>query len=303
MNFFQKNKTFIELHFIVFIWGFSGVLGALISISAIGLVWWRVLLATIIFLLLALYKKINLKISRRKIIIMLITGVIIATHWLLFFQAIKESNVSITLAAFSSASFFMSFLEPIFYKRKIIVYEVLFGVIVMAVLFLLFKLDPKYYLGIIYAVLAALLSGVFSLLNGKLIKETNVLQMAVYEFLAASTFLFLFLVFTQNLNEELIQFKKWDLLWIIILCVVCTIYPFISVNKLMRKISPYTVVLSVNMEPIYAIILAFFFLNEGQLLNKYFYLGAAIIFITVLLNGVLKNKLNAAVKKKEVTDW
>ena len=163
----DKLLNYLHLHFIVFIWGFTAVLGALISIEAIPLVWYRMLMASIIILLWLKLRKENLKFSNRTLALFGFAGLIIALHWLAFFGAIKISNVSVTLAVMSTGAFFTSFLEPLFYKRKIIWYEVFFGLIVVGGLYLIFNVETEYAWGIGLALCASFLGSLFSVINGR----------------------------------------------------------------------------------------------------------------------------------------
>jgi len=148
-------KNYLHLHFIVFIWGFTAILGALISINAIPLVWYRMLFAVIFVLIYFLLKNKNLKITPKAIIKFFISGTIIALHWIAFFTAIKVSNVSVALVAMSTGALFTSLIEPLFFRRKLIFLELLFGLIVISGLYLIFNVETEYTLGIIYALIAS----------------------------------------------------------------------------------------------------------------------------------------------------
>lgn len=286
---FSKYKNYFMLHFIVFIWGFTGILGALISVSADRLVWYRTLIASTCLLFYLFYKKISLKIDMQSGAKFFGTSIIIVIHWLAFYHAIKVSNVSVTLSVFSSASFFMAFLEPVFYKRKLIWYEVLFGIIVMLAIFFIFKLETKYYEGIFYSLIAALTSGLFSLINGKLTHQYNAVVISFYELLGGFLGLSLFFLLSDKLNPDYLAIGVQDLGWLLLLSIVCTAYTFVKSIDIMKVISPYTVVLTVNLEPIYAIVMAFYFLNERQQMTLTFYIGTAFILLTVFANAWLKN--------------
>jgi len=157
-----KLQNYLHLHFIVFIWGFTAILGELISIDALPLVWYRMLMASGFIYVYCKIRKISLKISKKLLVTLCIAGAIIAMHWITFFAAIKVSNVSITLAVLSTGAFFTSILEPIFYRRKLIWYEVVFGLMVIGGLYVIFNVEGDYFLGIVYAICSAFLSSVFS---------------------------------------------------------------------------------------------------------------------------------------------
>src|SRR5690606_2491162 len=179
----DKVKSYLHFHVIVFIWGFTAVLGALISLEAIPLVWYRMLLASGFIFLWIWWRKKTLKVAPKKMAILIIAGVIIALHWLTFFGAIKVSNVSITLALLSTGAFFTSILEPIFYKRKFVGYELIFGLVIMGGLYIIFHVETEYTLGIILGLISAFLSAVFTLINGKLIRHAAASVISFYELL------------------------------------------------------------------------------------------------------------------------
>ena len=287
---FARYKNYFLLHLIVFIWGFTGILGALISVSADRLVWYRTMIASACLLIYLWYKKIPLKINLQTSAKFFGTSLIIVIHWLAFYHAIKVSNVSVTLSVFSSASFFMAFLEPLFYKRKLIWYEVLFGVVVMLAIFLIFKMEAKYYEGIFYSFLSAVTSGIFSLINGKLTHQHNAVVISFYELLGGFMILTLFFLLSGRLNSEYLSIGTNDLGWLLLLSVVCTAYTFVKSVDIMKEISPYTVVLTVNLEPVYAIVMASFILNENKQMTSGFYIGTAFIILTVFFNALLKSR-------------
>ena len=167
-------KNYLHLHLIVFIWGFTAVLGALISIGAIELVWFRMGIATLAIYGYIRYKKIAIKASKPVLLGMAGAGVLIALHWLTFFGAIKMANVSITLAMMSTGAFFTSILEPLFYKRKIIGYELIFGLLVIFGLYLIFKVETRYTAGILVALFSALLAALFTLIKGKILVSSQI---------------------------------------------------------------------------------------------------------------------------------
>ena len=285
-----KLKNYLHLHFIVFIWGFTAVLGKLITIDALPLVWHRMLLATLCVLGFIFYRRYNLKVSRKMLFSLIFTGVIIALHWVTFFGAIKASNVSVALATMSTGAFFTALIEPFWYRRKMLGYEIFFGLVVVFGLYIIFKVDAQYVKGIVLALISALLSSIFSLMNGKLIQRERPSVISFYELLSGAVFLTLYLVFKGDINQELLKISSTDFLYIFILASVCTAYAFIASVKLLKYISPYTVMLTVNLEPVYGIILAFFIFGNSEKMGPLFYLGGAIIISTVIANGIVKNR-------------
>jgi len=288
----QKNKikSLIHFHFIVFIFGFTAILGSLISIDSIELVWYRMTLASIVLLLYAFIFKKSITVSKSLMLKLLFSGMIIALHWITFFKAIKVSNVSITLSILSLGAFITSILEPLFYKRKIILYEVIFGLIIVIGMSLIFNSQYQYIEGIIYALISVLLSVFFGLINGKLINKASSLVISIYELIGGVFLISLLLLFSNDFNNEFFKLSEDDFFWLLILATVCTAYAFVISVDVLKHLTPYSLMLSINMEPVYGIILAIVFLNEFNNLSFDFYLGFILIFSSVLLNGIFKLK-------------
>jgi len=286
----SKLKHYLQLHFVVFIWGFTAVLGALISIEAIPLVWYRMLLAVVFILVYFLLKKKRFRVDKKSLVKFFFTGVIIALHWIAFFKAIKVSNVSVALVTMSTGAFFTSFLEPFFFKRKIKTLEIILGLFVIAGLYVIFNFETQYYWGIIYALISAFLAALFSVLNGLFVKKNDAEVISFYQLLFGVVFVTLFLAVTNGFTAGFFVLKSLDWFYLIILSSICTAYAFIVSVKVMKYLTPYTVMLTINLEPVYAIILALFIFGEKEKMNPEFYYGAFIVLFVVLLNGVLKNK-------------
>ncbi len=294
-----KLLNYLHLHFIVFIWGFTAILGALISVDAFSLVWYRMLLGAFFVLLFVVVKKVHLKVTLKTLIKLCFVGLLIALHWLTFFSAIKVSNVSITLAMMSTGAFFASLLEPLIFKRKIIKYEVVFGLIVSIGLYIIFRVESHYYLGIILALISAFLGALFSILNGMLVKTHNASVISFYELLSGMLCITIYLLITGSMDNSFFSLTINDWIFISILASICTAYAFIAHVHVMRWISPYTVMLTTNMEPVYGIILALLILGDKEYMSPSFYLGAIIILITVILNGIIKTRNKTLVNSKQ----
>jgi len=283
-------NNYLQLHFLVFIWGFTGILGALISIDAIPLVWYRMLLATIFVFIYFLIKKKSIKVPPKALLKFFIGGVLIAVHWIFFFSAIKVSNVSVALVAMSTGALFTSIIEPIFFKRKLIILELFFGLIVISGLYLIFNFETEYTLGIIYALIAAFLSAVFTVLNGLYIKEHDAEVISIYQLFFGVLFISIYILATTGFTFESFSLSSSDIIYLLILSSICTAYAFIVSVKIMRYLTPYTVMLTINLEPVYAILLALIIFGEKEQMSPQFYVGALIIIITVVTNGILKKK-------------
>ncbi|WP_139856705.1 DMT family transporter [Aequorivita sinensis] len=284
----DKLLNYLHLHFIIFIWGFTAVLGALISLEAIPLVWYRMLLATLIIFAFLKFKKEKLNFSLKTLSGFALGGVIIALHWLTFFGAIKASNVSVTLAVLSTGAFFASILEPLIYGRKVILYEVLFGLVVVAGLYVIFDVEASYTLGIVLALISAFLSALFSVINGKFVLKHKASAISFYELMFGVLGITIYLAFSGSFTADFFKVSASDWMYLLILASVCTAYAFIASVHVMKWISPYTVMLSINMEPVYGIILALIILGDSENMSPQFYYGALIILVTVVANGIIK---------------
>lgn len=286
----DKLKNYLHLHVLVFIAGFTAILGELITIGSIALVWYRMLIAGILMYGFIKIAKINISASKSEILKFSGAGILIALHWITFFEAINQSNVSITLAMFSTGAFFASFIEPIFYKRRIIWYEILFGCIVIFGVFLITKSEGAYLYGIILGVISAFLSSLFAVINGTFVKNHEATVISFYEFISGVLFISVYILcFQGGFTIEFFTMSVMDWIYLFILASVCTAYAFIGSVKVMKFISPYTVVLTFNLEPVYGILLALILFPEKETMNPQFYYGAFLILSTVLLEGVLKN--------------
>lgn len=286
-------KSYLNLHLIVFIWGFTAVLGELITIREASLVWYRMLLATGFLLVYLIITKKKLLLPPKAIIKLVFVGFLIAIHWIFFFKAINISNVSITLAMFSVGAFFASVLEPLFYKRKMLWYEVLFGLVIIAGLFIIMQVEIKYLDGILAALFSVFVGVLFTLFNGKLIQQHDSTIITLYEFFAGFLFVSVYLLYDGKFTPAFFEVSTNDWLLILLLSSVCTAYAFTASVNVMKRLSPYTVMLTTNLEPVYGIILAYFIIGEDEKMSVPFYIGSAIILLTVILNGIIKNKFKA----------
>lgn len=288
----DKLKSYLNLHLIVFIWGFTAILGALISISSEAIVWYRMLFAAVFLMFYLLYTKHSFRISIKDFFQLTFVGLLIAVHWVFFFKAIQVSNIAVTLSIFSLGAFFTSILEPLFYKRKVLWYEVFFGLIIIVGLALILQFEINYLEGILYALAAVILGVLFTLINGKLIEKQEPAIISFYEFISGTCFISVYFLFENEFTIDFFILTTKDWILILILSSVCTSYAFTAAVKVMRKLSPYTVMLTTNLEPVYGIILAYFIIGGKEKMSSEFYIGAVIILITVVANGVIKHYFN-----------
>ncbi|MCF6130248.1 DMT family transporter [Flavobacterium sp. AS60] len=282
-------KSYLHLHLIVFIWGFTAILGALISLDALPLVWFRMLLAVGFIWIYIYFKKLPLRVSTKVLLQFIFSGFIIALHWFTFFHAIKISNISVTLACLATGAFFTSLLEPILYGKKIVWYEVFFGLLVVFGLYIIFNVEGSYFWGMLTALTSAFLSALFAVINSKLVKSHDATVISFYELSGGVVFFTFLLLFTHSFTPTFFSLSTKDLVYLLILSSVCTAYAFIASTSIMKFLSPYTVMLTINLEPIYGIVLAVLIFKEKEKMSFEFYIGAIIILLTVLLNSVIKS--------------
>ncbi|MCX6296837.1 MAG: DMT family transporter [Bacteroidetes bacterium] len=289
-----KNKNLLLLHFIVLIWGWSPILGKLINIEGVvayQLVWFRMLITVITVSSYLILTKKSIQLPKKDIFRLVGIGAIIAFHWFCFYNAINVSNVSVTLVAFATGTLFTSIIEPIFYKRKIIRYEIAFGMVIIGAIALIFQVETQYTLGIIFGMLAALTSSFFTVFNGLLVRRISSPVIAFYELGGGFLALTIYLFFTGEFKPEFFSISPGGWGWLSVLSILGTAFPFIASVNLMKKISPYTITLTVNLETIYGIIIAYILWKKDELMTPGFYLGTMIILATIFGNGLLKQYL------------
>ena len=207
----DKLKNYLHLHWLVFIAGFTAIIGKLISVEAISLVWYRMIIAAFLMFIYIKIKKVDLSISKKGLLKLSLAGIIIALHWITFFASIKVANASIALAMFSTGAFFASILEPLIYKRKIVAYEVLFGLLVIIGIYLIVRSEFQHIIGMLLGVLSAFLSSLFAVLNGKFLEEHSATKISFYEFLSGVAFISVILFCRDNgFSAEFFQISMSD---------------------------------------------------------------------------------------------
>ena len=223
---------------------------------------------------------------------MFFLGLIISLHWITFFEAIELSNISVTLAMFSTAAFFTSLIEPILFKRNIVYYEVILGFVVVCGIFLIFKAEFKYLNGIILGLISAFLASLFSVLNGLMVKDNSAISISFFEFIAGVFFISIFMILNNEFSSLLIDdLLSFNYLYIFLLGSICTAYAFMASVYLLKYVSPYSLVLTYNLEPIYAIILALIFFGDNEKMSLPFYIGFFLILFSILTNIYIKKKV------------
>ena len=293
-----KNSALFRLHLIVFLWGFTAILGKLIHANAQILVFYRMFFAAFfLFVFIRFIKKDRLNISKKLLLQLAIIGGFMAFHWLCFFYSIKVSNVAIALSCLSLSTLFAAILEPLIFRRKIDISEVIMGIVIVICMGLIFNTEFHYKEGIFFGVLTALFGTIFSVFNGKIYGKTSPGNIIFYEIFAGFLILSIFYLFTGQLSQ-LNEISYRDLTLIILLASLFTAFPMLESVKLMKYISPFTLILTVNLEPVYGIILAFFIFGESEKMSPIFYIASSVMILAIIANGIIKAR--RATKKIEI---
>ena len=286
----SRTRSLVTLHLIILLLRFTGILGKLITIGSTLLVWYRMLIAFIaLWIYLAIRKE--LKAIPRKYQLKLIgIGAIVALHWILFFESIKVANISVAVVCLSTASLLSAFLEPLFFKRKLRGYEVLFGCIVILGLSLAFDADTNYKWGYIYGILSAFFASIFTNLNGLYVEKLDSSKLSLLEMLGGFITISLYLPFTNSIGWDSFIISSMDLFYLMILGIVCTAYAFVVSVKVMEQLTPFTVTTAFNLEPIYSILFAILIFSDTETMTLQFYIGVFCIISVVALDGYFKSQ-------------
>jgi drug/metabolite transporter (DMT)-like permease len=293
----NEVKNYVQLHFIVLIWGLTAILGLLINISAVAVVFYRTLFASIILFFLLYFWKLSFKVGFKEFLKITGVGLIIGLHWILFFAAARVSTASVCLVGIATCSFWTSLIEPMMSSRKVKIYELALGIMVVIGLYIIFSVEFQYIEGLIMAILAAILGSIFTVLNGKLTHHHNHYVITFYEMLGAFVgTVCLIPLYLYYFNTEIINFipVQWDWFYLIVLAGVCTVLAFSMSVKVQKILSAFVVNLTVNLEPIYGIILAFLIFGDEEKMSIGFYVGTGIILLSVLcypmVNKIMKRR-------------
>ena len=293
------------MHIATFLFGMTAILGKLITINEFNLVWYRMLIASLAFLLIPSFWKHIKKISKKELNIFFINGIVVALHWLTFYGSIKiNNNASLTLACFGTVSLFAAILEPIILKTKFKKSEITLG---FAVLFGLgfiayanpdkdYSLNSNYIIAINLALISSLLAVIFTIINKKYIKENNPLIVTWAQMTGGFLFLSLLLPFVIHSGMEFQFFPNVkDTILLIIMAILCTNIAFSLEVESLKNMSAFTSNLILNLEPIYGIVAAIIIFKENKILNFWFYLGASIIVVSVFAHGFYSKKKSKAI--------
>lgn len=286
------KRAYLELHLTVFLYGFTGILGRLISLNELPLVWWRMFFTAGSFLIFSrTIRKAIKKVDDSKLIRHLgFIGILVAIHWICFFGSIKYSNVSIALICFSTTTFFTSILEPIILKTKFDKFDIGLGLLIIPGIYLIANaVKIEYITGVILGIIGALLASIFSIMNKRIVNRMDSISITAIEMSSGWAFLSLVIpIYFYYSPDATFLPQGWqDMTYLLVLSLVCTTLAFVLSMRVMKYLSAFVVNLTISLEPIYAIIMAFIIFNENKELSENFYLGAFIILIAVFGHPVL----------------
>ncbi len=288
----DKSRSYLMIHAAVLLFGLTGILGDLISLDELTLVWWRMGLTTLSLMMVPGVLRRALAIPTIEKWRMFGIGGIVAAHWVTFFGAIKLTNPSVTLACLASAAFFTAVLEPVLSRRRFKAYELLLGIVVVPGVAIVYQSSDFELLGIIVALVSAVLASTFAILNKKLIERNNAVSMTMIELGSGWILLSLGLPFYHYFQPKLPLFPVADdWLWICILAFGCTSLAYVISLEALRHLPTFSVNLTINLEPVYTIVIAFIFLNDGQELEPSFFAGAATIILAIFAYPLLSRYL------------
>lgn len=285
----DRTKSLLYFHFLVVLFGFTSILGVLIQLDALPLVVWRMGLAALFLgIYVMIFKSKFFSLPTQLILKVIYSGVLIGVHWIAFFYAIKIAGVSLTLSMLATGAFFVAIIQPLFFKQKWLYYELLFGALAAGGILIIFWAEIASAKGIIIALIAAALSALFSVVNSKMVNKVPTITLTFYELLIGffALLIYLLLFHLPEIGKALPTSK--DIGWLIILSLICTSYAMNATFVVMRKLSPFTIMMIINLEPVYGILLDLAIFGKKAFLSSYFYLGFFVVMIAIIANGIFK---------------
>ncbi|PWJ57191.1 EamA-like transporter family protein [Dyadobacter jejuensis] len=291
-------RSYLHLHFLVLIWGFTAIVGLLVTVSPVVLVLYRTAVSALVLGLILWFRKKGFKdIGWRKAGQLLLIGTLLSAHWMLFFASARIATASVCLAGLATTSLWTSLLEPLVYRKPVKALEVGLGVLAFSGLYLVFRFELDHALGLGLALLSALLAAMFTVANSKLVKSQSAMVITFYEMIGASLFSLVFALFATLLHwteNTALWPQSGDWIWILFLALVCTVYASTMATQLMKQFSAYLINLTINLEPVYGITLAFLIFGEKEKMTPGFYAGTGVIILAValypIINGMVMRK-------------
>lgn len=293
-----SSKDYLKLHFIVFLWGFSAILGKLVTLSAIEMVWYRSLLAAAGMGAVIYFTRGRFSVGRTELYRLLAIGGLVAVHWISFFGSARLSNVSVSLVGFATNSLWAALLEPWFKREQIKKYELVLGLLVITGLYIIFSFDFQYKSGLLLGVFAGFTSALFSVLNSQMVKRHSARTITFYEMIGAGIFTGMCLPLA-GLGGLEVRFPLLpsgiNFLYIAILAGVCSVYAYTVAVELMKRISVFMIQLTLNLEPLYGIVMAVLIFGQQEQMNLNFYIGTLVILSAVITYPMIKKRYDRTV--------
>lgn len=288
-------SDYLKLHFIVFLWGFTAIAAKLMTIPAVEMVLYRTLLAAIGMAIVIIIARGSFRVTPADAIRLLLTGLIVGIHWLTFFGSGQVSNPSTSLVGFATCSLWAALLEPLFKRKKIHALEFGLGVLVMGGLALITSFQFNYHLGLFLGIFSGLTAAIFTLINARLVTRVPSFTITFYEMIGAFVCVVLFLPYYQeNLaTNQTLQLTPTFTDWLLIalLALACSVYAYTVMINLTRKLSVFFLQLTLNLEPVYGILMALIIFGQQEVMGWNFYAGTLIILSAVLLYPTLKARM------------
>lgn len=281
------NK-YLQLHIIILIWGFTPIIGKFISLQAVDLVWWRLIIAAVSLFAYMKYKGVSFRMERKQLGIIFGMGGVVGLHWYFFYHAIKVSNVSIALSGFATMTLFASLLQPVLLGKKFFWGDLFYGIFILIGLSVILQAEHLYITGVVYGVLAAFTGAIFGVYNGKLIQKHEAGSITLFEFMGAFVLLTGMKFFSDDPFFPAISIN--DTIGLLLLGIVCTTLAFTWSIHILKYFSPFTVIITNNLEPVYGIVISILLFGQTEVMSTAFYIGTLIILSSVFTYPVIKRR-------------
>jgi drug/metabolite transporter (DMT)-like permease len=294
-----STADYVKLHFIVFLWGFSAILGKLVTIPAVEMVLYRSMLAAVGMGMVILFTRGNFKVATGDLVKLMLIGLIVCLHWISFFGSARVSNVSVSLVGFATNSLWAALLEPWFNKTRFKKYELVLGCVVVLGLYIIFSFDFQYKLGLMFGILAGFTSALFSVFNSRMVRTVPARTITFYEMIGVFAGTVLFLPFYRQTwavdNMLHLNAALADWIYIALLAGVCSVYAYTVAVELMKRVSVFMIQLTLNLEPVYGIVMAVIIFGQKEKMNLNFYIGTLVIMTAVAVYPFLKKHFDRTV--------
>lgn len=298
----ERVKAYFQLHIAVILFGFTAILGRLINLSELVIVWYRLLFTCISLLFIPQVWRALSAMKPVRVWQLLGIGIIVSSHWVMFYGAVKYANVSVTLTCMATASFFTAMVEPLITKKTLKIYELLLGVLIIPGIYLIFYFSEIYTTGIIMGLIAALLAAIFASMNKRMVADQDALTMTFVELGGGLIFLsLLFPIYWHYFPNTAMTGGGMDFIYLVILALLCTTFAYVLSIHALKQLTAFANAMTINLEPIYGILLAFVIFQENQDMDNRFYIGTGLVLLAVFLHPVIEYSLRRKEKGKQLS--